>query len=114
MYLPAVGSAAKRTEFDGTCAVKPLGVHPPCPVRNPSPPTDTTKAPESAPDAPLTVNELILAYFKFARTLSVKHGEPTSERGCVKQVLRPVRQLSGSTPAAEHEDADGTSSRRPG
>jgi len=51
--------------------------------------------------APLAVNDLILAYFKFAQTHYVKHGEPTSEQGCIKQALRPVRRLYGSTPAAE-------------
>ena len=34
---------------------------------------------------PLTVSELILAYFKFAQTHYVKHGEATSEQGCLKQ-----------------------------
>lgn len=57
----------------------------------------------NAGDAPalLTVSDLILAYFKFAQTHYVKHGEPTSEQGCIKQALRPARRLYGSTPAAE-------------
>lgn len=62
------------------------------PAKTADTPTDTT---------PLTVSELILAYFKFAQTLYVKHGEPTSEQGCLKQALRPVRQLYGTTPATE-------------
>ncbi len=51
--------------------------------------------------APLTVGELILAYFQFAQGHYVKNGRPTSEQGCLKQALRPVRKLYGSTPAAE-------------
>lgn len=62
------------------------------PAKTADTPTDTT---------PLTVSELILAYFKFAQTLYVKHGEPTSEQGCLKQALRPVRQLYGTTPAIQ-------------
>jgi len=49
----------------------------------------------------ISVNELILAYFKFAQTLYIKHGEPTSEQGCIRQALRFARQLYGATPAAE-------------
>lgn len=51
--------------------------------------------------APLTVNDLILAYYKYAQTHYVKHGQPTSEQGCIRQALRFVRQLYGATPAAE-------------
>jgi integrase len=61
-------------------------------------------APAAAPGggpAPLTVGELILAYFRFAQGHYVKNGRPTSEQGCLKQALRPVRKLYGSTPAAE-------------
>lgn len=62
----------------------------PCPAATTSTDADT-----------LTVNALILAYFKFAQTLYVKHGEPTSEQGCIRQALRFVRQLYGTSPAAE-------------
>src|SRR5688572_18177823 len=41
--------------------------------------------------APLTVGELILAYFKFAQGHYVKGGRPTSEQGCLRQALRPDR-----------------------
>ncbi len=62
--------------------------------------------PAKTADAPtgttlLTVSELILAYFKFAQTHYVKHGEPTSEQGHLKQALRPVRLIYGTTPATE-------------
>ena len=55
----------------------------------------------AADDAPLTIDEPILAYFKYAQTHYVKNGEPTSEQGCLRQALRFVRQLYGPTPAAE-------------
>ena len=57
-----------------------------------------------APDTsspPLTVNELVLAYFKHAQAHYLKNGQPTSEVGCIRQALRPVRRLYGGTPAAE-------------
>ena len=54
-----------------------------------------------SPSGVLTINELVLAYFRFAQTRYLKHGEPTSEVGCVRQALRPLRQLYGSTPAAD-------------
>jgi integrase len=56
--------------------------------------------PSNAP-GPLTVNALILAYFRFAQGYYVKQGEPTSELGCVRQALRPVRRLFGSILAVE-------------
>ena len=58
-------------------------------------------APVRSPSGVPTVNELVLAYFRFAQTRYVKHGEPTSEVGRVRQALRPLRQLHGTTPAAD-------------
>src|SRR4051812_25912725 len=46
--------------------------------------------------APLTVDELILRYWEFARTYYVKHGAPTSEQDTLRQALRFVRRLYGS------------------
>ena len=50
--------------------------------------------------APLTVSELILAYWNFVQSYYVKNGEPTSEQDTIRQALRFVRELYGSTPAA--------------
>ena len=47
----------------------------------------------------LTINELILAYVKFADSYYVKDGHPTIEPGNIRLVLRLVRRLWGSTPA---------------
>ena len=64
-------------------------------------PSPAPAEPAATEPSPLTVNELILAYFKFAQTHYVKNGEPTSEQGCIKQALRFVRKLYGTTPATE-------------
>ncbi len=47
----------------------------------------------------LTINELILAYVKFADRYYVKDGHPTVEPGNIRLVLRLLRRLYGSTPA---------------
>ena len=54
----------------------------------------------SAP-ADLTVNELLLAYWRWAETYYVKGGKPTSEQATIKHALRFVRQLYGPTPAKD-------------
>jgi len=48
---------------------------------------------------PMTVSELILAYFRYAEGYYVKHGQQTSEVGCIRQALRAARRIHGSTPA---------------
>jgi integrase len=58
----------------------------------------TSAVPEQSP---LTINELILAYFRHAQVRYVKNGEPTSEIGCLRQALRFVRQLYGTTWAVD-------------
>jgi integrase len=52
----------------------------------------------SAPD--LTVNELILAYWKHVEAYYVKDGRPTSEQDTIRQALRFLKRLYGDTPAA--------------
>ncbi len=58
---------------------------------------------DPVPDAPgTTISELILAFWKHAQE-HYRHadGSPTEELGNLKAALRPLRQLHGSTPAAE-------------
>ena len=50
-------------------------------------------------DATLSVNELILAYYRHAQSYYVKGGRPTSEQDNIRQALRFVRQLYGAIPA---------------
>jgi integrase len=49
----------------------------------------------------LTVNELILAYWRFAENYYVKDGKPTSEQDVIRFTMRFVKQLYGHTPAKE-------------
>ena len=55
----------------------------------------------SKSEAGPTVNEVILAYVKWAETYYVKDGQPTKEVWIVKASLRPLRQAYGTTPANE-------------
>ena len=49
----------------------------------------------------VTVAELLLRYWKFAKGYYRKDGKPTGEIDNLKSALRPVRELYGSTPASE-------------
>jgi hypothetical protein len=44
----------------------------------------------------ITVNELILRYVRFAETYDPPVGETTSEIRCIREALRPARQLYGT------------------
>jgi integrase len=54
-----------------------------------------------AAGADLSVNELILAYIRFAETYYVKNGKPTSQMARVRIALRQVRALYGHTGARD-------------
>jgi integrase len=49
----------------------------------------------------LSTNELILAYWRFAQTYYAKNGQPTKELECMREALRPIRELYGRTEAKE-------------
>jgi integrase len=49
----------------------------------------------------LSVNELILAFFRHVQSYYIKDGRPTSEQDNIRQALRFVRQLYGASPAVE-------------
>ncbi|HEY7115179.1 MAG TPA: hypothetical protein VH475_01255, partial [Tepidisphaeraceae bacterium] len=53
-----------------------------------------------AAKAALTVNELILAYWKFAKVYYRKDGRPTGELSATKYALKPLQDLYGHTSAA--------------
>jgi hypothetical protein len=55
----------------------------------------------SANTSPLTVSELILAYWRHVETYYVKSGKPTSEQAAVKYAVRFVRRLYGSMAAKD-------------
>ena len=48
-----------------------------------------------------SVNELILAYYRFAEGYYVKNGKPTSELGLIRDTLRLLREHYGTAPAVE-------------
>jgi hypothetical protein len=57
--------------------------------------------PPPEPDqAGLTIDDLLLAYWKFVKTYCVKDVRPTSEQDTIRQALRFVRKLYGPTSAA--------------
>ncbi len=49
----------------------------------------------------LTINELLLAYLRYADGYYVKNGKPTVEPGNIRLALRPLRALYGHNPARE-------------
>lgn len=51
--------------------------------------------------APLTVDDVIVAYMQFVEGYYRKDGEPTDEQYCIRAALRPVHRLYGQVPAAE-------------
>jgi site-specific recombinase XerC len=56
---------------------------------------------QSSADPPsLSVNELILGYWRFAKSYYVKDGRPTKELAGLREALLPLRQLYGHTPAS--------------
>ena len=55
--------------------------------------------PPVADDPGPSINELVLDYFRHVRTYYVKDGQPTSEQDNIRQALRFVRQLYGTSPA---------------
>ncbi len=52
-------------------------------------------------DAPLTMTELMAAYWRFVKGFYVKGGEPTSEVHAIKLALKFVRRLYPDLPACE-------------
>jgi integrase len=89
VYLGPLGSPESRELYDRFVA-EWLANH----RRPPAPPA------EAPPDVGVTVDELIVRYLEFARLHYRKDHARTSEFGNVKDALRPLHRLFGSTPAA--------------
>jgi integrase len=58
-------------------------------------------SPPGATDTDLTVNELALAFLRWAEGYFRKGGKVTSEVSNIKTAIRPLRRLHGHTPARE-------------
>jgi integrase len=86
-YLGPYGSEASREKYRRLLAEWLASGQ----VRRPAGPSESD---ESA----LTVNELILAYVKFADGYYLKDGRPTVEPSNIRLVLKLVRRLYGSSP----------------
>lgn len=56
---------------------------------------------ESGGPSDLTINELLLAYLRFAEGYYVKNGKPTSEYCCIKLAIKPLESLYGRLPVAQ-------------
>ena len=56
---------------------------------------------QNGPNPTLSINELLLAYSQFAQSYYVKDGKPTKELACMAEAIWPVRELFGSTLAAD-------------
>ena len=61
---------------------------------------------EITPDNPksqLTVNEMILQYFRYAQTYYVKNGKQTDEVAALRAIFKRLRSLYGRTPVSEFD-----------
>jgi integrase len=52
-------------------------------------------------DPALSINDMLLAYWKFAKTYYVRDGEPTKELTSMQEAIRPLRKLYGRTEARQ-------------
>ncbi|HOW70911.1 MAG TPA: recombinase XerD, partial [Phycisphaerae bacterium] len=86
-YLGKYGTAESRAEYDRLLALWLVNGR-----RLPQPGG-------SSPD--LTVDELIVAYWEFARRYYVKNGRPTDEQAGIRLAFRPLAKLFGATQASE-------------
>ncbi|WP_020476580.1 hypothetical protein [Zavarzinella formosa] len=62
--------------------------------------------PDIDPASPLTVTELIAAYWRHAKGYYVKNGEPTGEAASIKLALRFVKRAYGRTPPLNSARSD--------
>jgi integrase len=88
-YLGAYGSSESHEKYARLIAEWRLHARHLLPTTGPRRPVST-----------LSVNELILSYFRHAQSYYVKDRRPTSEQDNIRQALRFVRQLYGASQAA--------------
>ncbi|MCA9102213.1 MAG: hypothetical protein KDA63_13715, partial [Planctomycetales bacterium] len=64
-------------------------------------PAPTTTSNGNGTATAISINAVLLAYWKFAKTYYVEDGEPTSELAGMRSALRPVKELYGATAAED-------------
>jgi len=89
-YLGKYGSAESYERYDRLIAEWLVGRH--------QVPAANGLVPASSTAGTITVNHLVLVFWRHAKKRYVKNGQPTSEIRSFKTALRPVRQLYGSEP----------------
>ncbi|HUE16038.1 MAG TPA: tyrosine-type recombinase/integrase [Planctomycetaceae bacterium] len=92
VYLGLFGSAESHERY--TCLIADYLRREP--TRRPA------TAAATLPAATLTISQLILAYWSFAKTYYSLDGEPTKELVGMRDALRPLRELFGRTPANKY------------
>lgn len=99
VYLGAYGSPESREAYARLIAERfcPGGGN----ARTSDPPATVPGSAVSGMDPDLPVNELALRYIEFAETYYVRDGKPTGEVHNVKDALRSLCTLYGTTRAAE-------------
>jgi integrase len=88
-YLGAFGTPTSRAEYDRLIAEWLANERRPVPGANNAGPAD------------LTVNELLVAYLRFADGYYRKNGQPTAEPANIRFAIRPLRILYGHTLARD-------------
>jgi hypothetical protein len=89
IYLGKYGTSESQAEYQRLLAELRAAPH-------------TAASAANGPPANITVNEVLLAFMRWAVTHYRKpDGEPTTEVEELKRSLRPVRELYGNIPATE-------------
>jgi len=91
-YLGEYGSPASHEEYERCIAEWRAG--------QPAAKVDSGTAGNGTP-TDLSVNELILAFWKHAQSYYVKNARPTDEQAGIRSALRFLRRLYGRTPARQ-------------
>ena len=89
-YLGKYGTPESYEQYDRLIAEWLVSCHQPA--------TAIASATASSSSGPVTINRLILAFWKHAKQRYVKNDQPTSEVRSFKTALRPVRRLYGREP----------------
>jgi hypothetical protein len=64
-------------------------------------------------DSNLSINDMLLAYWRFAKTYYVKDGKPTKELTSMQEAIRPLRKLYGRSQGCEFGPKRGRKAKAP-